>query len=67
MYVCICNSVTDRQIRAAVEQGVKTFGQLRAELGVATCCGRCESCARNLLNDLHTETGWTLAPLPAAS
>lgn len=50
MYVCICNSVTERQIHAAVrEDGVVTFVQLQARLSVSVCCGRCESCARRVL------------------
>jgi len=49
MYVCVCNAVTDRQIRRAVRCGVVTFGQLQFELAVATCCGRCESTARQVL------------------
>lgn len=50
MYVCICNAVTERQIRLAVrDDGVVTFRQLQARLHVATCCGRCEPCARRVL------------------
>ncbi|EGV32826.1 BFD domain protein (2Fe-2S)-binding domain protein [Thiorhodococcus drewsii AZ1] len=55
MYVCICNSVTDRQIREAVEKGHDTLGKLRSELGVSTCCGKCKECARNLLNEVVAE------------
>ncbi len=49
MYVCVCNAVTDRQIRRAVHQGVVTFQQLQLELAVSTCCGRCEPTARQVL------------------
>jgi bacterioferritin-associated ferredoxin len=49
MYVCLCNNVTDREIRAAVSLGARTLGDLRDGLGVATCCGRCADCARSLL------------------
>lgn len=51
MYVCLCNSVTDRQIRKAVKQGVDTFDKVRSELGVATCCGQCEHHAREVIMD----------------
>ncbi len=50
MYVCVCNAVTDRDIQKAIEDGATSFDHLRDELKVATCCGRCESCAKNLLN-----------------
>ncbi|MCC7326711.1 MAG: (2Fe-2S)-binding protein [Burkholderiales bacterium] len=49
MYVCVCNAVTDREIRDAVKRGVRTLGDLSATLGVATCCGRCTDCAQQVL------------------
>jgi bacterioferritin-associated ferredoxin len=49
MYVCICNGVTDRDIHAAASRGARTVKDLRRELGVAADCGKCASCARELL------------------
>ena len=49
MYVCICNSVTDRDIRKATDNGVRTMKELSDQLRVATCCGRCAECANNIL------------------
>lgn len=49
MYVCVCNAVTDSQIRQAVEQGARSLRDLREGLGVGTCCGRCAPCASGLL------------------
>lgn len=46
MYVCICNKVTDKQIHQAVEEGVCSMQGLTEELNVASCCGKCKSCAR---------------------
>ena len=51
MYVCVCKAVTDHQIRRAARDGVVTFRQLRMELGVSTCCGRCAPTARRVLDD----------------
>jgi bacterioferritin-associated ferredoxin len=51
MYVCICRSVTDRQIRAAVAAGAETLDDLRFDLGVATGCGKCASCAQEVLDE----------------
>lgn len=42
MYICICNAVTERDIRFAVESGCTSFRRVSAELGVATGCGRCK-------------------------
>ena len=49
MYVCVCNAVTDGEIRGAVKLGVPTLADLSAMLGVATCCGRCSECASSVL------------------
>ena len=49
MYVCVCNAVTDREIRGAVRLGARSLGDLQDTLGVATCCGRCTDCARTVL------------------
>jgi bacterioferritin-associated ferredoxin len=51
MYVCVCNAITDREIRAAAEFGARTLEDLQACLGVATCCRRCTDCARGVLAD----------------
>ena len=49
MYVCVCNAVTDGEIRGAVKLGVRSLADLSSALGVATCCGRCTECARSVL------------------
>jgi bacterioferritin-associated ferredoxin len=50
MYVCICNGVTDREIRQCAELGARTVDELRDSLGVASCCGKCEPAAREVLS-----------------
>lgn len=49
MYVCICNGITDKQIRAAASRGVASLQQLRDELGVASQCGGCSDHALSIL------------------
>lgn len=51
MYICICNSVTDSQIRKACVNGAKSIECLQNKLKVATCCGRCADCAKKLLHE----------------
>ncbi|BAU49680.1 (2Fe-2S)-binding protein [Sulfurifustis variabilis] len=51
MYVCVCNAVTDGQIREAVCKGACTLKQLCASLGVASRCGRCASHVREVLHE----------------
>lgn len=49
MYVCLCNAVTDSEIRQAVCEGACSLRELRDKLGVASNCGRCAPFARELL------------------
>jgi bacterioferritin-associated ferredoxin len=45
MYVCICNAVTDREIRAAVARGATRLEDLTLTLGVGAGCGCCREAA----------------------
>lgn len=41
MFVCLCKSVTDHEIKASVEEGVASFEAMQQRLEVATVCGSC--------------------------
>jgi len=41
MFVCLCKSVTDNEITAAVDCGVTSFTDMQEHLEVATVCGSC--------------------------
>lgn len=45
MYICVCNAITERQVRACVDAGATSLDDLQFELGVASCCGRCAGTA----------------------
>ncbi len=51
MIVCVCNNVSDRKIRQAVDSGMTTMAELRTNLGVGACCGKCQSCAKQVLRE----------------
>ena len=53
MIVCVCHRVSDRDIARHVRGGM-SFDDIQLELGVATQCGRCESCARDVVAQCHT-------------
>ena len=53
MIVCVCNRVSDREITRQAYAGM-SFDDIQLELGVATCCGRCEGCARELAEQCST-------------
>ena len=50
MYVCICNAVTDRTIRAAAANGARTFADVRRHTGCGDGCGNCEALAREIFD-----------------
>ena len=50
MYVCICNAITEKQIRHAAQTGVRDLWQLQRELGVASSCGSCKEHTVMILN-----------------
>ncbi len=49
MYICICNAITERQVRACVDGGATCLDDLEFELGVASCCGSCAATAAEYL------------------
>lgn len=51
MIVCVCKRISDAHIRAAIDSGASNFEDIQAQLGVSTCCGRCESFARGLVSE----------------
>ena len=57
MYVCLCQGVTDHQIREAIYEGCCSYRDVRVATGVGTQCGKCACEAKQLvretLSDLH--------------
>ncbi|MBR9727673.1 bacterioferritin-associated ferredoxin [Shewanella intestini] len=49
MYVCLCNAITDQQIKEAVSQGDYTLADVKKRLGVANQCGKCAKMANNII------------------
>lgn len=49
MFVCLCKSVTDHQIRDAVDMGVTTFEGMQSELNVSSVCGGCSCEVKKIL------------------
>ena len=54
MYVCICKSVTDKQIRRAAAAGADNLYELREGLGVASGCGSCAGAAQEILDEFQS-------------
>lgn len=62
MIVCVCNNISDREIREAANLGIDSIAELRRELGVGTMCGKCVSYAREVLHT-HLESTTTVTEL----
>jgi bacterioferritin-associated ferredoxin len=58
MYICVCNAVTEREIRHCVRLGC-TLADLRERLGVGTGCGKCKHATRQILREERTAGGET--------
>jgi bacterioferritin-associated ferredoxin len=62
MIVCVCNNISDREIRQALDLGITSMAGLYRELGVGTCCGKCVSYAREVLH-AHQESATVVTEL----
>lgn len=51
MYVCLCNRVTDRQVRAQAAGGNCTLGSVHNALGISPKCGKCLPMMRDMVRE----------------
>lgn len=51
MYVCLCQGVTDAQIRGAISEGCCSYREVRECLGVAMQCGKCACSAKAVVRE----------------
>ena len=66
MYVCVCNPVTDSEVRNCARRGACTLSELQMQLGVALQCGSCASTALAIVEEV-ARTSVTAAEYPAAA
>ena len=64
VYVCICNGVTDHDIRQVAEAGCRTVPELTMRTGCGASCGSCLDLAAQLLDEMHARRA---LPLPVLS
>jgi len=55
MYVCVCNGVTDRDIRQAAQAGCGSIAELTMRTGCGACCGSCVDMACQLLDEARAQ------------
>lgn len=50
MIVCLCHRISDRDIQREVRAGTTCFERLQDETRVASSCGCCHDCAREVFD-----------------
>lgn len=55
MFICHCQAVTDRAIKAAIEAGARSVGEIGDECDAGTGCGGCHLALRQLLAEYRRE------------
>ena len=53
MYVCLCNGVTDREIREVAAAGCRTLPELTMRTGCGATCGSCLDMAQQILDEAN--------------
>ncbi len=53
MYVCLCNGITDHEIRQTATAGCRTTAELTMRTGCGAGCGSCLPMAAELLDEVH--------------
>lgn len=71
MIVCLCHRVSDRDIHLEVVAGTRCFERLQDDTRVASSCGSCHDCAREVFDSacacLPGPTARVEAPLLVAA
>jgi bacterioferritin-associated ferredoxin len=62
MYVCVCNAITDREVRAQAECEASTVSAVYRALGKKPKCGKCVPLVCRLMRQVVE-----LSPSPAAA
>jgi bacterioferritin-associated ferredoxin len=52
VYVCLCNALTDHQIRDAARAGASRPSEVYAACGCSVQCGTCSRTVRSVIDDV---------------
>lgn len=56
MYVCLCNALTDRDIKSAAENGAGSVSGIYKAHGCQPQCGKCVVIVREMLQTVRQRT-----------
>ena len=51
MYVCVCRAVTDKQVKAAIEAGARTVGDVTKACCAGDDCGSCHHVIEGMIEE----------------
>lgn len=60
MYICLCNSLTDRDVKSAVASGAQRCANVYELLGAAPQCAKCTVHIREIIRET-AQTGMDTA------
>ncbi|MCF8466015.1 MAG: (2Fe-2S)-binding protein [Sneathiella sp.] len=60
MYICLCNALTDRDVKSAVSLGAQRIANVYEMLGAAPQCAKCSTHIRDIIRET-TDAG--MAPM----
>jgi bacterioferritin-associated ferredoxin len=64
MYVCVCNAVTEDDVRGCVMAGACSTREVRAACGMQPGCGACTKPLRTLVNESLASSPWLYPAAP---
>lgn len=59
MYICLCNAITETDIRTCADEGACSLRDLEHCLGVGSGCGRCRAAAKEVLLETRSASSQT--------
>tara|TARA_R110000772_G_scaffold222582_1_gene333052 strand:+ start:1479 stop:1670 length:192 start_codon:yes stop_codon:yes gene_type:complete len=54
MYICLCNGLTDRDVKTAVASGAQRIANVYELLGAAPQCAKCSVNIREIIRETST-------------
>ena len=63
MYVCICNGITERQVREVAAAGCRNVAELTMRTGAGAGCGSCLELAAQILVEAQSANALPVLPM----
>jgi len=67
MYICNCNGITEKQVKAAVRKGVRHWHDVHTHYGFVPQCGKCQCDIVQYMSEHGADGSEEATPLFATS